>query len=87
MNDEIPYNPPGMDEYIREGARQNSALLLRCQDARARGVEDAAAGRGRDENPYAGRGLIGASWLDGYNSVKSPDADAAGSNDGTMPRR
>ena len=27
MNDEIPYNPPGMDEYRREGARKNSELL------------------------------------------------------------
>jgi hypothetical protein len=27
MNDEIPYNPPGMDEYIAEGARHNSELL------------------------------------------------------------
>ena len=29
MNEEIPYNPPGMDEYIREGARKNSELLRR----------------------------------------------------------
>lgn len=27
MNDEIPYNPPGMDNYIREGARKNSELI------------------------------------------------------------
>lgn len=27
MNEEIPYNPPGMDEYIREGARKNQAWL------------------------------------------------------------
>lgn len=31
MNDEIPYNPPGMTEYIREGARKNSALLRKMQ--------------------------------------------------------
>ena len=24
---EIPYNPPGMDEYIREGARSNQRML------------------------------------------------------------
>lgn len=77
MNDEIPYNPPGLDEYIRDGARRNSALLLRCQDARARGVEDAIAGRCRAENLYAGQGVLGAAWLEGYNSVNPPDADAA----------
>ena len=31
MNDEIPYNPPGMDEYIRAGARKNSALLRKMR--------------------------------------------------------
>ena len=31
MNEEIPYNPPGLDEYIREGARKNSALLRKMQ--------------------------------------------------------
>jgi hypothetical protein len=31
MNKEIPYNPPGMDSYIREGARKNSALLRKMQ--------------------------------------------------------
>lgn len=27
MNDEIPYNPPGMDEYRREGARKNRGFM------------------------------------------------------------
>lgn len=27
MNEETPYNPPYMADYIREGARKNSALL------------------------------------------------------------
>lgn len=27
MQDEIPYNPPGMDEYIAKGAEHNSNLL------------------------------------------------------------
>ena len=27
MSEEIPYNPPGQDEYIREGARHNQRLL------------------------------------------------------------
>ena len=27
MNEEIPYNPPGQDAYILEGARQNQRLL------------------------------------------------------------
>lgn len=31
MNEEIPYNPPGLDEYIRDGARKNSALLRKMQ--------------------------------------------------------
>jgi hypothetical protein len=65
----IPYNPPGMDEYIREGARQNSALFARCDDARARGIEDAAAGRGRHENPFGSKPWESAAWLDGYNEV------------------
>ena len=80
MNDEIPYNPPGLDDYIREGARQNSALLMRCHETWAHGLEDALRGRCREENPYAGRGMLEASWLGGYNSVSPPDADDAAPN-------
>ena len=29
MNDEIPYNPPGLDAYIAEGARKNGEMLRR----------------------------------------------------------
>lgn len=31
MNKEIPFNPPGLTEYIREGARKNAALLRKMQ--------------------------------------------------------
>lgn len=31
MNEEIPYRTPAMDEYFREGARKNSALLRKMQ--------------------------------------------------------
>jgi hypothetical protein len=52
MNDEIPYNPPGMDEYHREGARKNSellrkhALLKSVAAVRPLGAENANLGRG-----------------------------------------
>lgn len=29
MQDEIPYNPPGMDEYIAKGAEHNAKLFKR----------------------------------------------------------
>lgn len=31
MNDEIPFNPSGLDAYIRDGARKNSALLSKME--------------------------------------------------------
>jgi|ERR1035437_292625 hypothetical protein len=43
MNDEIPYNPPGLDEYIREGARHNSRLLRKWKRAKVIKSHDLAA--------------------------------------------
>ncbi len=31
MKEEIPFNPPGLSEYIRDGARKNSAILRKMQ--------------------------------------------------------
>lgn len=42
MNEEIPYNPPGMDDYIRKGARKNSALLSKAQGKPASAQSEAA---------------------------------------------
>ena len=74
MKNEIPYIPAGFNSYIREGASQNFALLMHCQNAKQSGAEDASKGKCRDENPYAGRGMIAEAWLDGYDSVNPLDA-------------
>jgi hypothetical protein len=42
MNEEIPFNPPGLTEYIREGARKNAALLRKMQ-GKPEAVETAKA--------------------------------------------
>lgn len=36
MNEEIPYNPPGMDAYIAAGAQKNSELLRRAKAKKRR---------------------------------------------------
>src|ERR1035437_9903503 len=69
---EIPYNPPGMDEYFREGARQNSALFARCDAARARGVKDATEGRGINDNPFKSSPWKSAAWLAGHDEINPP---------------
>ncbi len=72
MSDETPYNP-GIEKYIADSARKNSALILRCDEARARGMTDAADGRGRHENPFGSKPWESAAWLEGFNSVIPPD--------------
>ena len=65
MNEEIPYNPPGMDEYIREGARQNSALLRRME-GQSTPSETVGA------KAVALQGVCSAAWLE---RVKALDAE------------
>ncbi|MES2367662.1 MAG: hypothetical protein V4563_17430 [Pseudomonadota bacterium] len=72
---ENTYNPPGMDQYIAEGRRKNSALMLRCAEARARGVVDATDGRGRHENPFHSKPWESAAWLEGFNEINPPDEE------------